>query len=173
VVHRFVHGSGAAPTIARVAERIVMFNLRAVQQVHVFEAARSMVEQEHHGPAVVVAQAAIEVAVETCVYFAMQMRDVYEPIQEWIDQRSTITSWSPDGNPRVQRLWTALTGDRITTAPGWTAYAEGLKARHRFVHRAGIVTREQAEGFIAAAEQVVGHLVDVMHTTFPDPLERP
>jgi hypothetical protein len=61
----------------------------------------------------------------------------------------------------------------MTAASGWTAYAEGLKARNAFVHRAGIVTREQAENFITAAEQVVEHLVDVLAATFPDPIERP
>ena len=154
------------------SHQFVSFNLRAVSGAHLFEAARSMVEEEHYGPAVVVAQAAVEVGFETSIYFALQMREVPESLQDWIEQRSTIGSWSPD-QTRVKRLWTALTGDRIGEARGWAAYKEGLDARHRFVHRAGMVTREQAEGFIDAAEQIVGHLVEVLQATFPDPIVRP
>jgi len=84
-----------------------------------------------------------------------------------------VTSWSPT-NERVQRLWTALTGDAISDAPGWAAYKEGTKRRHAFVHRAAAVSEEQAENFIAAAEQVMGHIVKVMMEVFPTyPEHRP
>jgi hypothetical protein len=63
----------------------------------------------------------------------------------------------------------ALTGDKISDAPGWAAYAEGLKLRHDFVHRARAVSREQAESFITAAEEVVGHVMEVMAREFPPP----
>jgi hypothetical protein len=44
---------------------LTILNLRSLTRRHLFEAARSMVEEEHYGPALVVAQAAVEVAVET------------------------------------------------------------------------------------------------------------
>jgi hypothetical protein len=77
-----------------------------------------------------------------------------------------VTSWSPT-NERVQDLWTSLTGDTISDAPGWAAYKQGTKQRHAFVHRAAPVSEQQAEDFIAAAEQVVGHVVNVMTEVFP------
>jgi hypothetical protein len=46
---------------------------------------------------------------------------------------------------------------------------EGVKLRDAFAHRAAAVSEEQAESFIAAAEQVVGHVVEVMATVFSAP----
>jgi hypothetical protein len=87
-----------------------------------------------------------------------------DPLREWVG--TSVISWSPT-NGRVQGLWTALTGDTISEAPDWAAYKEGTKQRHAFVHRAAAVSEEQAETFIRAAEQIVGHVVDVMTEVFP------
>jgi hypothetical protein len=103
----------------------------------------------------------VEVGIEAAIDFALQLRDVDEPFREWVG--TSVSSWSPT-NERVQGLWTALTGDRITEAPGWPAYKQGTKLRHAFVHRAAPVPQEQAESFIAAAEQVMSHVVNVMTT---------
>jgi hypothetical protein len=109
-------------------ERLTFLNLRAVSRSHLFEAARSLIgNEEPRGPALVVAQAAVEVGVETAIDFALQLRDVHEPLREWVG--TSVTSWSPT-NERVQGLWTALTGDTISDAPGWAAYKEGTKQRH-------------------------------------------
>ncbi len=148
-------------------ERITFLSLRAVNRSHLFEAARALNgPDEPRGPALVVAQAAVEVGVETAIDFALQLRDVHDPLREWVG--TTVTSWSPT-NERVQRLWTALTGDEISKARGWGVYKNGTKKRHAFVHRAAAVSEEQAESFIAAAEQVVGHVVAVMANVFPSP----
>lgn len=143
-------------------ERLVLLNLNAIARSHVFAWARSLLDQEPLGPplAVVVAQSAVEVAVETAISFALQVRDVPEPVQDWIEG-STVESWSPT-NERVQRLWKALTGDTITNAPGWQPYKVGTKLRHGVVHRAMPVTLGQAETFIDAAEEVVSHVLTVM-----------
>ena len=45
------------------------------------------------------------------------------------------------------------------------------EARHAFAHWAAPVSREQAEEFVEAASQLVEHVVDVIATTFPDPVE--
>ena len=146
-------------------ERLTFLNLRAVSRPHLFEAARSLIgTAEPRGPALVVAQAAVEVGVETAIDFALQLRDVHDPLREWVGK--SVTSWSPT-NKRVQGLWTALTGDEISAAPGWAAYKEGTKWRHAFVHRAMGVSEEQAASFITAAEQVVDHIVGVMTREFP------
>jgi hypothetical protein len=150
-------------------ERITFLNLPAVSRSHLFEAARGLNGlNEPRGPALVVAQAAVEVGVETAIDFALQLRDVHDPLREWV--ATTVTSWSPT-NERVQSLWTALTSDKITNAPGWAVYKEGTKQRHAFVHRAAAVSQEQAENFITAAEQVLGHVVDVMVSVFPSSTE--
>jgi hypothetical protein len=102
---------------------------------------------------------------ETAIDFALQLRETHDPVAEWVC--ASVPSWSP-GNRRVQSFWTALTGDRIKEAPGWAAYAEGLKWRHAFVHRAAAVPQDQATNFIAAAEQIAGHVVDVLTKVLSD-----
>jgi hypothetical protein len=149
-----------------------MLNLGAVSQRHLFESARSWIgEEEPSGPALVVAQAAVEVAFETVIDFAMQMLLVHDPLREWVNT-AAVRSWSPD-NERVQALWTALSGDRITEASSWPSYKSGLKRRHAFAHWAAPVSAEEARQFVEAAAQLVAHVVDVMERAFPDPVEAP
>jgi hypothetical protein len=148
-------------------ERITFLSLKAVSRSHLFDAARALNgPDEPRGPALVVAQSAVEVGIETAIDFALQLREVDDPLREWVNK--TATSWSPT-NERVQGLWTALTGDEITRAPGWAAYKEGIKRRHAFVHRAAAVSREDADRFIASAEQVIDHVVEVMTRVFGSP----
>jgi hypothetical protein len=58
-------------------------------------AARSMLSAEPYGSALIVAQAAVESGVETAISFTLQVREVPEPLQEWIGHRSTLADWSP------------------------------------------------------------------------------
>jgi hypothetical protein len=83
-----------------------------------------------------------------------------------VDQ--SINSWSPT-SPRVQRLWAALTGDTLTAAPSWAAYSDGIQWRHDFVHRAATVSEQQAEQFLTAADQLMGHMADVLAASFSAP----
>ena len=150
-------------------DRLVILNLRTVSRAHLFASARSLIgSEEPRGPALVVAQTAVEVGFETAIDFAMKMRLTYDPLREWVVS-VPVRSWSPN-NHNVRKLWAALTGDEIAQASSWTAYKEGLKWRDSFVHGASGVPREQAEGFVNAAEQLVEHVVQVMADTFPDPV---
>jgi hypothetical protein len=147
-----------------------MLNLRAALRRPLFESARLLIgDEEPRGPALVVAQAAVEVAFETVIDFAMQMRLVHDPLREWVNT-TAVRSWSPE-NERVQSLWTALTGDKVTQTSAWPTYKAGLKRRHAFAHWAAPVSREHAEEFVEAASQLVEHVVEVMAKTFPDPVE--
>lgn len=148
----------------------MMLNLNAARRRPLFEAARALIgDEEPRGPALIVAQAAVEVAFETMIDFAMQMRLVHDPLREWVGT-TAIRSWSPESD-RVQSLWTALTGDEVTQTASWSSYRAGLKRRHAFAHGAAPVPREQAEEFVEAAEQLVEHAVDVMVRAFPDPVQ--
>ena len=56
-----------------------MLNLNAARRRPLFESARALIgDEEPRGPALIVAQAAVEVAFETMIDFALQMRQVYE-----------------------------------------------------------------------------------------------
>lgn len=147
-----------------------MLNLGGAQRRPLFESARSLIgDDEPRGPALIVAQAAVEVAFETLIDFALQMRSTHDPLREWVTDVA-VRSWSPE-NERVQSLWSALTGDTITQAPSWSSYKAGVKRRHAFAHQAARVSREQAESFVDAAERLVEHVVQVMAKTFPNPVE--
>jgi hypothetical protein len=147
----------------------VWFSLRAVSRPYLFAAARSLIgDDEPRGPALVVAQSAVEVAFETAIDFALQMRDVHDPLREWVNT-TAVRSWSPTSE-NVKTLWAALTGDTITEAASWSTYRSGVKLRNAFVHRASAVPRDEAEAFVDASEQLVEHVVQVMVDTFPDPV---
>jgi hypothetical protein len=140
-----------------------LLDLTKVTRTRLFREASTMAAEERDfGPslAVVIAQASSTAACESAMAFALTVGETAEPLQEWIGDRSTLASWSP-ANGRIQRLWKALTGETITTVPGWREYMEGTKVRHDFVHRAQPATREQAEDFIDAAERIVAHLLQV------------
>jgi hypothetical protein len=161
-----------------VTERLTILNLQAIRRQPLIAAARSLALEEPRGSALIVAQAAVESGVETAISFALQLREVHEPLQEWIGRRSTFGDWSPT-NDRVKGLWAAMTGDHIVKAPGWHAYVTGVKVRHAFAHRAVMVSHEQAVSFIDAAEQVLNHVFNVMdaisepcRTAFGEELER-
>ena len=131
-------------------ERLVIFSLAAVTRRHLFATARSMLAEEGLGDeadlgpalAVVIAQAAVEVGMETAVSFGLRAFEVHEGLQTWIEEKS-VRPWSPD-NGRVRTLWKALTGDVITKAEGWQEYAEGVKLRHDFAHQAQAVQKDAA-----------------------------
>jgi hypothetical protein len=152
------------------ADRHVMLNLNAARRRPLFESARALIgDEEPRGPALIMAQAAVEVAFETMIDFALQMRQVYEPLREWAIT-VPVRSWSPD-NDRARSLWKSLTGDTITDAPSWPDYKKGIKRRHDFAHWASPVSRDEAEAFVGAAEQLVEHMAQVMADTFPDPVD--
>ena len=144
-----------------VPERLTILNLQAIRRQPLIAAARSLAPEEPHGSALIVAQAAVESGIETAISFALQLREVHEPLQEWIGRGSTFRGWSPT-NDRVRGLWAAMTGDDIAKAVGWRAYVAGEKVRHAFAHRAVMVSYEQAVSFVDAAEQVLDHVFSVM-----------
>jgi hypothetical protein len=151
-----------------VSDRRTYLNLGAVHRWELFVAAGELVgPAEPRGPALVVAQAAVEVGVEKAIDFALQLRGVYDPLAVWVLEES-IYSWSPH-NKRVQRLWKALTSDVLSDAPSWANYATGLQRRHDFVHRAAAVSEQEAKQFLTAAEELMGHMTDVLTKTFPAP----
>ena len=145
---------------------VTIYNLKTVHRWDLFVVAHGLIgPEEPRGPALVVAQAAVEVGMELGITAALHLREAHDPLDDWVVGNS-ITSWSPD-NRRVRGLWTALTGDTLTDAPSWKAYAMGVQLRHAFAHRAAPVTKEQAESFVTAAEQLMGHVVGVLEAAYP------
>jgi hypothetical protein len=124
--------------------------------------ARAFLGRGEYGPAIVVAQAAAEVALAGGVAVALDRRNVGAALAAWIARRDVHgQSFSADSD-RVQALWAALTDDRLTAAPWWPRYAEGVRARDRFVHEGTQVgSSRQPESFIDAVESLVEHVATV------------
>jgi hypothetical protein len=135
-------------------------NLVKGTQVELFRVASQLVAQGHYGPAVVIAQAAVELVFEASIEYLLRTREVDAPLRKWVARRSTVGSWSPM-NDRIEGLWEAMTGDQIREALAWKDYKASIEFRHGFAHRGIAVTQEQAEGFIDAAERLVAHTFTV------------
>ena len=85
-------------------DRLVILNLRTVSRAHLFASARSLIgSEEPRGPALVVAQTAVEVGFETAIDFAMKMRLTYDPLREWVVS-VPVRSWSPNNHKRAQAV---------------------------------------------------------------------
>ena len=96
------------------------------------------------------------------VSFALELRETTEHLHEWIAMTAAgRSSWSPTSD-NVSGLWTALTDDKLKAWPGWSAYKNGTKHRHRYIHEAGPVTSKQAESFIGAVERLLAHMQDAV-----------
>jgi hypothetical protein len=124
------------------------------------DTSRVLLADNHFGPAVVVAQTAVEVAMEASIGERLASSGTPDALREWItarDQRGR--SYSP-ASERIQRLWTALTGDEVQKAPWWSDYIKLVRARDAFVHsgappgdRADVST--MLEGAAAAVEHIL------------------
>ena len=146
--------------------RLVMLNIARLTRAPV-EAARSLIgDDEPRGPALVVAQAAVEVGLETAIDFALRIRRTFDPLREWVT--SSPSAPGPE-QPQRARAVTALTGDKITQASSWKAYKEGLKWRDDFVHRAS-ACRANRPRLSSTPRQLVAHVVQASTET---PASRP
>lgn len=123
-----------------------------------FNAARRLSSEGDHGPAIVVAQTAVEVEFERAIDVALLNSDTADQLREWLTKtRDVARTWEPT-DKRLQRLWRALTGDVITDATGWHDYKVGVTVRNGFIHRGEVVSEDRAKTFIAAAEQIAVHM---------------
>jgi hypothetical protein len=137
---------------------LILFNSAARRSL--FAAARGLLDDGHNGPAVAVAQTAVEVAFESAIDLALAATPTPEPLKTWItDKRVRGRSWDP-ASDRLQDLWEALTADKITAADGWSEYKRGTDARHAFVHRGNPPSPAEAEAFIVAT-----HVLHVVEST--------
>jgi hypothetical protein len=98
--------------------------------------ARVVVKDGHPGPAVVVAETAVEVAMEASIGQHLASSGTSAGLREWITAPGALgRSYSPKSK-RIQGLWTAVTGDEFQRAPWWSDYLKLVDARNEFVHSA-------------------------------------
>jgi hypothetical protein len=61
-------------------------------------------------------------------------------------------------NPRIRKLYTALTGDDLANAPFWQAFKASAERRNKIVHSSVAVTKADAEESHLATNALVVHL---------------
>lgn len=61
-------------------------------------------------------------------------------------------------NPRVCKLYNAVTGDQIQKQSFWQAFTESATRRNQAVHGGRIVTKAEAEASYKAASELVAYL---------------
>jgi hypothetical protein len=144
------------------AERIVIYNLSSISGYKLFPVARELNEQGHAGPAIVVAQATVELGFERAISMVLEIRDVPGEIAAWIGKTIRRGSWSPV-NDRTRQLWEAVTGDQLEELPFWMSYKAGVDLRHAVAHQAHLmIGADDATRFIDDAEALVAHVATVI-----------
>lgn len=104
--------------------------------------------------AIIVAQTACEVCTERAFDVLFRKGGV-----EWL--RDSIFHKSSNYNlvsSKAQKLYTALSGDKIQAAPFWNAYKEHVERRNKIVHRARGAGQEEANASIEAVTRLMEHL---------------
>jgi hypothetical protein len=113
--------------------------------------AERLVSAGDYGIAVVVVHMACEIAVERGLSAAFSARGIGD-LEESIDE---LLPGYNLANPRVLRLFTALTGRDVQHQPFWQAFKEPAKRRNEVVHRGRIMKKPDADASVQTARQLV------------------
>ena len=116
--------------------------------------AKGLIDAGEYSIAVVVAHIACEVAADrafTKAFAAKGLDYLEEPIGAYF-------SGSRINRGRNQKLYTALTGDRIQDEPFWPRYLTSLERRNGITHKGAIVGKTEAEESFAVVTDFVAHL---------------
>ena len=116
--------------------------------------ARKLIDDGEFGIAVVVAHIACEIATERSLSEAFVTRGI--PYLE--DSVTEFLSGYNLANDRLQKLYTALTGDEVEKAGFWQRFKESAARRNKIVHSVIPVTKVEAEKSYTAAQNLIAHL---------------
>ncbi|HYM56324.1 MAG TPA: hypothetical protein VES79_00020 [Solirubrobacteraceae bacterium] len=119
----------------------------------------SHLREDHPEAAVVMAQSAVEVFVAR----AFDALLIHHGVDDTI--RQPLARCIPDHtfqDRETCRLWHALTGERIKTAPTWKRFDEEVERRNRVIHAGEAVTPVDATAAIEACVGLIKHMQDVL-----------
>lgn len=116
--------------------------------------AEAQADEAQHPIAIVTAQIAFEVRVESAFTELLPLH-ANLPVE-------TIIALLPDRTfmqPAVRDLWLALTGDRISKAPAWKAYTQHVARRNRLAHGSEAwSSHAEAEESLKAVRAMIEHI---------------
>jgi hypothetical protein len=116
---------------------------------------------EYHQIAVVFAHAACELHTEWALNQLLDARPDKTLVGLVLPAERDVTSLD---NPRIRRVYFALTGDNPTEADWWTEWMESLQDRHDVAHRGRQMTRAKAYQAIALADRYIKHVTVKVET---------
>ena len=116
--------------------------------------AQRLIDDGEFGIAVVVAHMACEIATERTLSEAFIAKGI--PYLE--DSVTDLLSGYNLANPRIRKLYTALTGDEVENATFWQKFKQSAERRNKMAHTAITVTEAEAKESHTAAKDLVAHL---------------
>jgi hypothetical protein len=123
---------------------------------HLLAHARSLADKEH-GFAVVFAHAACELNTEEALIRLLASLNNQVLAQLLMPGDTETTSFA---NPRVLRVYCALTRDDPRKANWWQRWLDSRRDRHAVAHRGTQMTRAQADEAITVAEEYIKHVTE-------------
>jgi hypothetical protein len=115
---------------------------------------RKLIDDGEFGIAIVVSHMACEIATERALSEAFAAKGI--PYLE--DPVTDLLSGYNLANPRIRKLYTALTGDDLANAPFWQAFKASAERRNKIVHSSVAVTKADAEESHLVTNALVVHL---------------
>ena len=116
--------------------------------------ARALIDESRFGIAVIVAHMACEIATERSLSEAFVTKGL-QYLEGAIDE---FLNGYNLANKRIRKLYVAMTGDEVQTAPFWDKFKESAQRRNNIIHSGAIVGKTEAEESYTAAAALVAHL---------------
>lgn len=116
--------------------------------------AQELWEQNHYGPAVVLAQGVAESYFQAAVaaLFAVRGDDLLGSVINEAVRGIGL------GRKEHRAIYAALAGDELTATPFWGEYETGRRQRNEWVHGLRDISQASAERFLLAAVDLVSHV---------------
>jgi hypothetical protein len=117
-------------------------------------AAQDLIEKGEFSIAVVVAHIACEISVERAISRAFKEKGIdylQKPVEELLPSYNLA-------NPRVEKIYNAISGDEIQKQPFWQQFKESATRRNHAVHEGKVATKPEAEASFNATRSLVEYL---------------
>ena len=126
------------------------------------EFSRTLIDQRKYGISTVVAHMACEIVVERVFASAFETKKISE-LQEPVTELFSGYNLS---NPRIRKVYAALTGDStIQDEPFWTKFKTSATRRNHIMHKRHIATKQEAEESLGAASALIAYLDQKFRTS--------
>jgi hypothetical protein len=117
--------------------------------------AKTLIDQQHYGMAVVVAHIACEVATERRLAEAFAAKGIGHHLEGAVMKLLNGYNLSHDNN---REFYTAFTDNKIQQARWWSDFRASAKRRNGVIHKGATVTRADAKASYNVVDKFLTHL---------------